>query len=126
MDDRKFGVHYIVDLINTKCEPFLLENEDYMENWLVNVVKASGLTPLNSSFTSFGKGFGYTGFITLCESHISAHSWTKDSDNVSKVNADIFVCNYSRDNSDKAKFIVDKIREIFEAEIEKIQVIERY
>jgi S-adenosylmethionine/arginine decarboxylase-like enzyme len=46
-----------------------------------------------------GNKAGVTGNVVLAESHLAIHTWPENSG----VTLDVYVCNYSRDNSDRAR-----------------------
>jgi spermidine synthase len=70
----------------------------------VALVNASGLTVLNSNFHQFD-GSGFTGTIVLAESHLAVHTWPERQG----LTLDVYVCNYSADNSAKARALFGSI-----------------
>lgn len=59
--------------------------------------------------------------IMLAESHLCLHTWPEDN----YVSLDIFVCNYTCDNSQNAKNIFQEIKTIFASKDEKTNIINR-
>jgi spermidine synthase len=59
---------------------------------------------LGDFFHQFGDD-GFTGTLVLAESHIAIHTWPE----TSTVALDVFVCNHSRDNSDKAQQLFNDV-----------------
>lgn len=51
----------------------------------------------------------FTGFIMLCESHVSLHTWYE----LGYVHLDVFTCNVSRDNTVAARHLFEDIAKIF-------------
>ena len=116
------GLHILATFYECQCQKDLLYDADRVMDKLKKAVDESGLTAVNSSFFSFNQNahdqHGYTGCIALAESHLALtviptspftlHSWPE----INKANIQIFVCNYTRDNSDKARELYKKTKEI--------------
>ncbi|HLU01794.1 MAG TPA: adenosylmethionine decarboxylase, partial [Advenella sp.] len=92
-----------------------------LEQFCVQAVRDSGLTVVRSDFHSFGEGEGVTGMVLLAESHLSFHTWPE----IDYVSLDVFVCNYTQDNSEKAAALFDALTEFFQPEIVNKQVVTR-
>jgi len=75
-------------------------------------VRDAGLTTMDASFHQFD-GSGFTGTVVLAESHLAIHTWPEKQG----LTLDVYVCNYSDDNSAKA-------RKLFEAIIDHFQPTE--
>ncbi len=103
------GLHIIANFFDCKNDS-LLVNEEELSNLLLNSVKKNKMTPLQNFFYKFGEGGGITGYILLSESHISIHTWPEKNNYLAM---DIFVCNYSQDNTIGAKKIYEEIKEAF-------------
>ena len=103
------GLHLIADLYRCRCSAGLLVDRDTLESLCVSESTGAGLTPLGSYFYQFtddaGQQAGVTGTVVLAESHIAIHTWPETGD----VTLDVYVCNFSRDNSDRARAVYDKI-----------------
>ena len=69
----------------------------------------AGLTPLGAYFFQFlhedGEKAGVTGTVVLAESHLAIHTWPETGD----VTLDVYVCNFSRDNSDCANRVFQRV-----------------
>jgi S-adenosylmethionine/arginine decarboxylase-like enzyme len=67
------------------------------------------LTPLGAYFYQFthddGQQAGVTGTVVLAESHLAIHTWPETGD----VTLDVYVCNFSRDNGDRARLIFKRV-----------------
>src|SRR5258708_36949542 len=68
------------------------------------MVEAVGLTTVGVSFHQF-EGCGFTGCVVLGESHLAIHTWPERQG----LTLDVYVCNYSADNSAKARGLFDTI-----------------
>lgn len=97
------GLHLIADLYRCQCDDDLLVDRETLETLCVNECASAGLTPLGSYFYQFahddGQKAGVTGTVVLAESHLAIHTWPENGN----VTLDIYVCNFSRDNSELAK-----------------------
>ncbi|MSQ54105.1 MAG: polyamine aminopropyltransferase [Betaproteobacteria bacterium] len=98
------GLHIIGDLGGCRCDPQVLLDGKAFEQVCVDIVRASGLTIMDVSFHQF-EGSGYTGTVVLAESHLAIHTWPESQG----LTLDVYVCNYSADNSTKARQLFDAI-----------------
>lgn len=103
------GLHLIADLYQCGCNPKFLLDRDTLESKCVQFCHDAGLTPLGAYFYQFthddGQAAGVTGTVVLAESHVAIHTWPE----TGSVTLDIYVCNFSRDNSDRARMVHDKL-----------------
>jgi spermidine synthase len=114
------GLHLIGDLSGCRCEPQLLTDGKRFEEVCVGLVQAAGLAVMEARFHQF-EGAGFTGTLVLAESHVAIHSWPEKKG----VTLDVYVCNYSADNSAKARQLFDALVAHFQpAEVAR-QEIER-
>ena len=74
-------------------------------------VNRSGLTILGDLFHQFDGG-GVTGTVVLAESHLAIHTWPE----LQSVTLDAYVCNYTQDNSGKARQVVSDLMGLFRPE----------
>ncbi len=103
------GLHLIGDLGGCRCDPrLLLDGEGFREK-CIEFVQASGLTVMDASFQQF-EGAGFTGTVVLAESHIAVHTWPERAG----LTLDVYVCNFSADNSEKAKTLFESIIAYFQ------------
>ena len=98
------GLHLIGDLGGCRCDPSALLDGSGFEQRCLEFVRDSGLTTMSSSFHQFDGG-GFTGTVVLAESHVAIHTWPE----IQGLTLDVYVCNYSGDNSDKARQLFDAI-----------------
>lgn len=102
------GLHIIANFF--ECEnASLLVDKEKLNSFFIDCVKKNELIPLHDFFYRFGEG-GVTGYILLSESHISVHTWPEKENYVT---IDIFVCNYTKDNTENAKKIYEELKSIF-------------
>jgi spermidine synthase len=98
------GLHLIGDLGGCRCDPQLLLDGVSFKEKCVALVNDSGLTVMDASFHQFD-GSGFTGTIVLAESHLAIHTWPERQG----LTLDVYVCNYSADNSAKARMLFESI-----------------
>lgn len=103
------GLHLIGDLSGCRCDPQLLLDSAGMKEKCLMLVAGAGLTTMDANFRQFDGG-GYTGMVLLAESHLALHTWPERQG----LTLDVYVCNYSADNSDKAKKLFGDIVELFQ------------
>lgn len=115
------GLHIIGDCYD--CDfSYFIEKHDMaqIQAVLSSVIKDSELTLLASNEHMFGEN-AYSFIYLLAESHVSVHTRPEEW----YVSFDIFVCNYTSNNSTKAEYICEKFKEYFKPKKEKIQYISR-
>ncbi len=102
------GLHLIAELHDCRCEPRLLRSVDALRELCLAVCTAPGLTPVGQVFHQFGsttEPAGATGAVILAESHLAVHTWPE----LNGVTLDLYVCNFSQDNSTAARAACDRL-----------------
>ena len=74
-------------------------------------INRAGLTILGDLFHEFDGG-GVTGTVVLAESHLAIHTWPE----LQSVTLDVYVCNYTTDNSAKARQVVTDLMDLYRPE----------
>jgi len=74
-------------------------------------INRAGLTILGDLFHEFDGG-GVTGTVVLAESHLAMHTWPE----LQSVTLDVYVCNYTQDNSAKARQVVADLMGLYRPE----------
>ncbi len=103
------GLHLIGDLTGCRCDPQRLLDGEGFRAKCVAMVAESGLTTMDASFHTFDGG-GFTGTVVLAESHLAIHTWPERQG----LTLDVYVCNYSADNSGKARKLFDLLVDYFQ------------
>lgn len=103
------GLHLTADLYGCECETSLLINAEKLAELCRNAVNKSTLTIVDEKFHTFpewqGQSGGVTGAVLLAESHLALHTWPE----IGCVTLDVYVCNFSTDNSKKAEQLMDDL-----------------
>lgn len=110
------GLHLIADLYRCGGEAVALSEREALETLCVKECRDAGLTPLGAYFYQFlddaGEPAGVTGTVVLAESHLAIHTWPETGD----VTLDVYVCNYSRDNSERARSVYRRVIDAMQPE----------
>jgi spermidine synthase len=112
------GLHLIGDLTGCRCDPQLLLDGERFRAKCLEMVESSGLTTMDATFHQF-EGSGYTGTVVLAESHLAIHTRPERQG----LTLDVYVCNYSADNSAKARRLFALLVDYFQpGEVAKHEV----
>ena len=84
------------------------------------LTREAGLSVVGAGFHQF-QPQGATGTLVLAESHVAIHTWPESG----WVTLDIFVCNYSGDNSAKAEQLYAALKQSFQPQQEQLQRLQR-
>jgi S-adenosylmethionine decarboxylase len=112
------GLHIIAEISSAKKE--LLEQFSPIQQLLNAQIETHGLHKLGEVYHDFQPA-GYTAVICLSESHISLHSWPE----YQRVNLDIYLSNYQRNNDQTGQRIFDTLVAFFDAAVISCQQIKR-
>ena len=103
------GLHLTADLYGCSCSPSLLTDAQALTALCARAVEQSQLTVVDEKFFTFpdfeGQPGGVTGAVLLAESHLALHTWPERG----SVTLDVYVCNFSTDNSAKAERLMDDL-----------------
>lgn len=108
------GLHLIADLHDCECPPAQLLDAAVLAEFCLGACKRHGLTVVGQLFHPFtdanGQPAGVTGTVVLAESHLAIHTWPE----ISGVTLDVYVCNFSADNSERAHALFAEVIARFE------------
>ncbi|HMV05498.1 MAG TPA: adenosylmethionine decarboxylase [Accumulibacter sp.] len=96
------GVHLIAELYECRCAESLLADAPTLQDLCLSTCAAAGLTPVGFVFHQFASDqgpAGATGAVILAESHLAVHTWPEHG----AVTLDLYVCNFSHDNTIAAR-----------------------
>ncbi|MEK7518158.1 MAG: S-adenosylmethionine decarboxylase [Patescibacteria group bacterium] len=115
------GIEFIGDL--KKCDSAHLKKirKDALKKKVSKLVDKYTFTELGSYYRQFDTGL--TGVIALSESHVAFHTWSEKQ----YVSLNVFICNYSTNNAEKAKNLFNDLINLFAPEIvEKKELIRKF
>lgn len=122
MSEQK-GLHLIGDLRGCDLSTFVQAETELsqLKNDFSQVIGDHSLVELGHYYHFFGPR-AVTATICLAESHINFHTWPEDN----LVTLDLFICNYTQDNSRAAYAIFNYLtQDVFKAETVKMHEIIR-
>ncbi|MEO6919952.1 MAG: polyamine aminopropyltransferase [Collimonas sp.] len=103
------GLHLTADCYDCRCAPGLLLDAAQLRQFVVEQTIRSGLTIVGEKFHPFqaadGSAAGVTCALLLAESHLAIHTWPERL----AVTLDVYVCNFTEDNSAKANGLLDTL-----------------
>lgn len=114
------GTQWVGDFSKCGCDGGLLKNSATLEAACEMIVVESGLQIMGRAFHQFAPE-GATGLFLLAESHLAVHTWPE----YASVAIDLYVCNVTEDNTDKARGVFDKLVALFQPEHCQHQIIHR-
>jgi len=102
------GLHVVANLYRCRGSARYLTDAAELRRFCHDSVNRSGLTILGDLFHQFDGG-GVTGTVVLAESHLAIHTWPE----LQSVTLDVYVCNYTQDNTAKARQVVADLIGVF-------------
>ena len=115
------GLHIISEFFSCENKE-ILKNRSSLQKEVESIVDASGLKAVGSLFHQFEGEGGITGVVVLAESHVSVHTWPERD---GFVNIDVFVCNVTQDNTEKAREVSRKLKELLRPGTDETQEVMR-
>jgi len=109
------GLHVVANLYRCQGDARYLTDAAGLRRFCLDSINRAGLTILGDLFHEFDGG-GVTGTVVLAESHLAIHTWPE----LQSVTLDVYVCNYTQDNSAKARQVVADLTDVFRPE-ERVQ-----
>jgi len=114
------GIHLLGEWYGCPADEPLLTQADALRNLCRRVVDDSGLTIVGDSFFQF-EPQGVTGTVLLAESHLAIHTWPE----AGFVTVDVYVCNYTTDNTAKAERVFTALEAALKPSHKRFQTIHR-
>jgi S-adenosylmethionine decarboxylase len=112
------GTHVIASL--TAKTPNRLDDPQALQTAIDGWIAECRLQKLGDIYHHFDPS-GFTAVICLSESHISVHTWPE----YGRVNLDIYLSNYERDNDGTVRALYDSLVRWFDGDILQEQIIRR-
>ena len=107
------GLHLTGDLFDCGCSAGFLTDLDALSRLCRDATIDAGLTIVDEKYHVFpdwqGQPGGITGTVLLAESHLAIHTWPERRG----VTLDVYVCNFTDDNSGKAQQLFDTLMVAF-------------
>jgi len=105
------GLHVVANLYRCRGDARYLTDAAALRQFCHDSINRAGLTILGDLFHEFDGG-GVTGTVVLAESHLAIHTWPE----LQSVTLDVYVCNYTQDNSAKARQVVTDLMDLYRPE----------
>ena len=105
------GLHVVANLYRCRGDARYLTDAAALRLFCHDSINRSGLTILGDLFHQFDGG-GVTGAVVLAESHLAIHTWPE----LESVTLDVYVCNFTQPNDDKARQVVNDLIQLFRPE----------
>lgn len=103
------GLHLTADLYQCQGPQHLMLEAEAIAQLCRAEVQKAGLSAMADKWVTFpgcdGRPGGVTGTVLLAESHLAIHTWPEKG----SVTVDVYVCNFSDDNSAKAHALMDAV-----------------
>ncbi|MEP7083125.1 MAG: adenosylmethionine decarboxylase [Betaproteobacteria bacterium] len=100
------GVHLLGEWFGCPGDVPAMTGADALRTLCLAATAEAGLTSVGDNFHQFVPQ-GVTGTVLLAESHLAIHTWPESG----FVSIDVYVCNFSADNSAKAQQLFDALRQ---------------
>ena len=114
-----YGIHLLGEWYGCPANEQLTQ-ADALRTLCRRAVEDAGLTIVGDRFHQF-EPQGVTGTVLLAESHLAIHTWPESG----FVTLDVYVCNYTTDNTDKAKRVFDALEKALAPDRKRVQAIRR-
>ena len=119
------GLHLTGDLFECGCTAATLTDLQTLSTLCRRATLDADLTIVDEKWHAFpdwnGQPGGITGTILLAESHLAIHTWPESRG----VTLDVYVCNFTADNTDKAEQLFDALMVAFRPQRQVINRITR-
>jgi S-adenosylmethionine decarboxylase len=113
-----FASHMLLELHG--CDAELLNNPEALKGLLLEAVRRGHGTIVTDVFHTFSP-HGVSGVVVIAESHVAIHTWPE----AGFVTVDVYVCNYTTDNTDKAERLFQALEAVLKPSRKRFQAIHR-
>jgi S-adenosylmethionine decarboxylase len=114
-----YGIHLLGEWYGCPANEQLTQ-ADALRALCCRVVEDAGLAIVGDRFHQF-EPQGVTGTVLLAESHLAIHTWPESG----FVTLDVYVCNYTTDNTLKAERVFKALEAALKPQRKRFQAIER-
>ena len=119
------GLHLTGDLFDCGCSAGLFTDLEALSTLCRDATLEAGLTIVDEKYHVFpewnGQPGGITGAVLLAESHLAVHTWPERRG----VTLDVYVCNFTADNTSKAEQVFDALMVAFRPQSQVVNRINR-
>ena len=114
------GIHLLGEWYGCAADSAEMMHVQPLRTLCLHASEASGMTIVGDSFYQFEPA-GVTGTVLLAESHLAIHTWPEHG----FVTIDVYVCNYTTDNTSKAEKLFQSMEKALRPLESKFQAIHR-
>jgi S-adenosylmethionine decarboxylase len=114
------GIHLLGEWYGCPADTPQMIDAEALRSACLEAVRAAGLTIVGDRFHQF-EPQGVTGAVILAESHLAIHTWPE----MGSVTLDVYVCNYTTDNTAKAQSLFRALEARLRPERSHFQAIRR-
>jgi S-adenosylmethionine decarboxylase len=114
------GIHLLGEWYGCPADTPHMVDAEALRTACLDAVRATGLTIVGDRFHQF-EPQGVTGAVILAESHLAIHTWPE----MGSVTIDVYVCNFTTDNTDKAEALFRALEAKFKPRRSHYQAIQR-
>ena len=114
------GIHLLGEWYDCPADTPEFTQATALRTLCIDAARDSGLTVVGDSFHQF-EPQGVTGTVLLAESHLAIHTWPEHG----FVTIDVYVCNYTTDNTAKAEKLFRAMQDAMRPQRTKFQAIHR-
>ena len=104
------GIHLLGEWYGCPADTPYMIDAQALRTACLDAVAAAGLTSVGDRFHQF-EPQGVTGAVILAESHLAIHTWPE----MGSVTLDVYVCNFTTDNTGEGAGAVPRARDAAEA-----------
>ena len=114
------GIHLLGEWYGCPADTPEMVDAQALRAACLEAVTDAGLTIVGDRFHQF-EPQGVTGAVILAESHLAVHTWPE----MGSVTIDVYVCNFTTDNTEKAKRLFAELERSLKPERTRFQAIQR-
>jgi S-adenosylmethionine decarboxylase proenzyme len=114
------GTHLLGEWYGCPADTPEFTRADALRELCLRLVEDAGLTAVGDAFHQFEPS-GVTGTVVLAESHLAIHTWPE----LNALTVDVYVCNFTEDNTAKAEKLYSSLQAAFAPERALFKQIER-
>ena len=115
---QALGRHLLLELFD--CDSEAINSLNIVKTSMVEAAKRAQATIVDVVFHEFNP-FGISGVVVIAESHLAIHTWPE----AGFVTVDVYVCNYTTDNTAKAQRLFEALEGALKPARKRFQAIHR-